>query len=103
MMIEEIRRKIQDELFDLSAHALTRSTQRHIFLDEITEAVLLGEIIENYPNDRYGPSCLILGYMQNTRPLHIQCSYPSRPVLKIITVYEPTLDKWETNLKTRKP
>jgi hypothetical protein len=55
-----------------------------------------------YPDDRYGPSCLILGYTRNRRPLHIQCSYPSRPVLKIITVYEPAFDKWETNLKTRK-
>ena len=61
-----------------------------------------GEIVEYYPTDRYGPSCLILGYTQNKRPLHVQCSYPSRPVLKIITVYEPTLDKWETNLKTRR-
>ena len=102
-MIEEIQDKVRKELFELSAHTLTRSTQRYILLDEISEAILLGQVIEDYPNDRYGPSCLILGYTQNQRPLHIQCSYQSRTVLKIITVYEPTLDKWETNLKTRKP
>ena len=102
-MIEEIRTKIQNERFEMSVHALTRSTQRHILLAELIEAVVSGEIIEDYVNDHYGPSCLILGYTQNKRPLPIQCSYPSRPVLKIITVYEPTFDKWETNLKTRKP
>lgn len=102
-MIEEIRTKVRNEMFELSAHALTRSTQRHILLDELIEAVVSGEVIEDYPNDRYGPSCLLLGYTHNKRPLHIQCSYPSRLVLKIITVYEPTIDKWETNLKTRKP
>lgn len=101
-MIEEIQDKVRKELFELSAHTLTRSTQRYILLDEISEAILSGQVTEDYPNDRYGPSCLILGYTQNKRPLHIQCSYPSRPALKIITVYEPTLDKWELNLKTRK-
>ncbi|WP_394330466.1 hypothetical protein [Spirosoma radiotolerans] len=44
-----------------------------------------------------------MGYTQNQRPLHSQCSYPSRPLLKIITVYEPTFDRWETNLKRRRP
>jgi hypothetical protein len=28
------------------------------------------------------------------RPLHIQCSYPSCPLVKIITVYEPDLRRW---------
>ncbi|MBC8151787.1 MAG: DUF4258 domain-containing protein [Bacteroidetes bacterium] len=101
-MLDNIRSKVRDELFELSAHALTRSSQRHVRLEEITDAILSGELIENYPEDRHGPSCLILGYTQNGRPLHIQCSHPSRPVLKIITVYEPTPDKWETNLKTRR-
>lgn len=101
-MIKLIQDKVRHELFELSAHALTRSTQRYVFLDEIVEAILSGEVIEDYSNDHYGPSCLILGYTKNRRPLHIQSSYPSRPLVKIITVYEPTLDKWETNLKIRK-
>jgi len=28
------------------------------------------------------------------RPLHIQCSYPSRPLVKIITLYEPDPQRW---------
>jgi hypothetical protein len=53
------------------------------------------EIIEDYPDDKYGPSCLILGFTRGGRPLHIQCSYPSRPLLKIITLYEPDPDLWD--------
>lgn len=64
-MIDEIKDKVRSELFELSAHALTRSIQRHTLLDELAEAILSGDIIENYPDDRYGPSCLILGYTQN--------------------------------------
>ena len=52
------------------------------------------EVIEEYPDDKYGPSCLILGYTKVGRPVHIQCSYPSRPLLKIITLYQPDPDLW---------
>jgi hypothetical protein len=32
------------------------------------------EVIEDYPEDKYGPSCLILGFTVYGRPLHVQCS-----------------------------
>ena len=54
-------------------------------------------IIEDYPTDKYGPSCLILAYTQSGRPLHIQCSYPSRPLVKIITLYQPDSERWLDN------
>ena len=58
------------------------------------EAINNGEIIEDYPDDKYGPSCLIFGMTAKQRPLHIQCSYPTRPLLKVITVYEPDPAEW---------
>ena len=58
------------------------------------EAVAAGEIIEDYPDDKYGPSCLLFGYTLASMPLHIQCSYPSRLLLKIITIYEPDASLW---------
>ncbi|MBC7817642.1 MAG: DUF4258 domain-containing protein [Planctomycetaceae bacterium] len=54
-----------------------------------------GEVIEDYPNDKYGPSCLVLGFTTAGRPIHIQCSHPSRPMIKIITVYQPDPDEWD--------
>jgi hypothetical protein len=53
-----------------------------------------GEIIEDYPDDKYGPSSLVLGFAVAGRPLHVQCSYPSRPLVKIITLYEPDSGLW---------
>jgi hypothetical protein len=70
-------------------------------LQDVRESIAGGEIIEDYPSDKYWPSCLILGYTQAGRPLHIQCSYPSRPLLKIVTLYEPDANLW-VNFKTRK-
>ena len=93
-MIEEIRGKIALEQFEFSKHAVDQSIVRRIALYEIREAIENSEIIEDYPDDKYGPSCLILGYTASGRPLHIQYSYPSRPLVKIVTLYEPDPELW---------
>lgn len=93
-MIEELKNKFLDNRFEFSQHAVDMSIIRHISVSEIREAVLNGNIIEDYPQDKYGPSCLISGSTQSERPIHIQCSYPSRDPIKVITVYEPDPDLW---------
>ena len=93
-MIDEIREKIAASLFEFSKHAVDQSILRSISVQEIRDAIKSGEIIEDYPNDKYGPSCLIFGLTASDRPVRIQCSYPSRPFIKIITLYEPDEDLW---------
>ena len=100
-MIEEIHAKIQTGQFELSKHAVDQSILRHISVQELREAMASGEIIEDYPEDKYGPSCLVLGFTQAGRSLHIQGSYPSRPLIKIITVYEPDPAEW-TDFRIRR-
>lgn len=74
---------------------------RTILVVEVREAIEVAEIIEDYPDDKYGPSCLLLGKTLSGRSLHVQCSYPSRPLVKIITVYEPDPELWD-NKKYRR-
>jgi hypothetical protein len=100
-MIEEIREKISAGLFEFSKHAVDQSIVRRVTVQDIREAIAAGEVIEDYPDDKYGPSCLLLGYTRAGRPLHIQCSHPSRPLLKIITLYEPDASLW-VDFKVRK-
>jgi len=100
-MIEQIRRKIALGQFEFSQHAVDQSIIRHISAQEVQEAIAEAEIIEDYPNDKYGPSCLLLRFTQAGRPLHIQCSYPSRPLVKIITLYEPNPRLW-IDLRSRR-
>lgn len=100
--IDEIKLKVILGKFEFSRHAVDQSILRSISVEEIKEMLTREpEIIEDYPNDKYGPSCLILGFTKQRRPLHIQCSYPSRPNLKIITLYEPDPEKW-INFKKRR-
>lgn len=93
-LIADLRRKIESDQFELSKHAVDQSILRRISVQEVRKAIANGEIIEDYPDDKYGPSCLISGTTVNERPLHIQCSYPSRSLVKIITLYEPDPERW---------
>lgn len=92
--IDEIRDKIERGQFELSRHAVDQSILRRINLREIREAIEGGKLIEDYPKDKYGPSCLLLGSTRTGRPVHVHCSYPSRWLIKIITVYEPDPNFW---------
>ena len=93
-MITELQAKIARGEFEFSQHAVDQSIIRSISVREVREAFANGQVIEDYPGDKYGPSCLILGFTRVGRPLHIQCSYPSRPLAKVITLYEPDPEQW---------
>lgn len=101
-LIGDIRQKIADNQFEFSKHALDQSIIRRVRIQEIKEAIAQGQVIEDYPEDKYGPSCLICGFTQADKPLHIQCSYPSRPLVKVITVYEPDPSLWNNNFTERR-
>ena len=100
-LIDDIREKVAAAAFEFSQHAVDQSILRHITLDEVTESIAAGEVIEDYPEDKYGPSCLIFGFTGAGRPLHVQCSHPARPLVKIITVYEPDPARW-IDFRTRR-
>ncbi len=94
-LLDDIRLKIATRQYEFSKHAVDQTILRAISVAELEEAISnRSEVIEDYPEDKYGPSCLILGFTAKGRPLHVQCSYPSRPLVKIVTVYEPDPDLW---------
>lgn len=93
-LIEEIRARFARDEFEFSKHATDQSILRGISVQEMREAVSAGEVIEDYPDDKYGPSCLILGFTLANKPIHLQCSHASRPIVKVITMYEPDPAEW---------
>jgi hypothetical protein len=92
--LDAIKAKFQRNEFEFSQHAVDQTLVRHITVRELREAVAASEVIEDYPTDKYGPSCLLLGFTAAARPLHAQVSYPSRPLIKVVTVYQPDPDSW---------
>lgn len=63
-------------------------------MQELREAMQVPELVEDYPDAKYGPSCLVLGFTGSGRALHIHCSHASRDLVKIITLYEPSPLLW---------
>ncbi len=94
-----IQEQVRNGAYYWRKHAIRRSIERDVAEEEVVEVLLTGEIIEEYPEDKYGPSCLIYGRTQVGRPLHVQCSLP--PTVWLITVYEPDPKEWSSG-KIRK-
>jgi Domain of unknown function (DUF4258) len=92
--IEEIRFQLQAGQFEFSRHAFRRIIERNISEEEIREVGDNVIIIEDYPEDKYSPSCLLLGLTQTGRILHLQVSRMASDVTKIITIYEPDASQW---------
>ena len=84
-----------------SKHCLERIQERDISIADVKSCLQAGEIIEYYPNDFPHPSCLIFGYTQENKVLHIVVGSDGN-ILFFITAYFPDTDKFEKDLKTRK-
>ena len=64
---------------------------------ETREADYTATVVEEYPDDKYGPSLLLLGITESGRPLHAQVSAADTPLVRIITLYEPNPVEWLYN------
>ncbi len=100
MDILAIQNAIREDNVFFTEHAVQQMAKRGIDDDEVLETILSGEIIEEYPADKYGPSCLIYGQTDGGRHLHVVSSLPPR--VRIITVYEPDSDEWLNNRRKKK-
>jgi hypothetical protein len=95
--IQQIAR--EGELF-FTEHAVRQMLKRAISDVEVQQAIIAGEIIEAYPEDKYSPSYLICGRTHEDRTLHVLCSEPPR--VSVITTYEPSPDEWIDSRERKK-
>ncbi len=101
-IIELVRQALKQKILFLP-HALRQMSraERMISTSEVRHVIEKGEVIEDYPEDTRGHSCLILGFADEERPIHIVCS-AKEDYLAIITAYLPDLHQWEDNFRKRK-
>jgi hypothetical protein len=59
--IDEIRDLFSQGAYELSMHAQQERLEEDLDLVDIDEAITNGVILEDYPDDPRGSSCLILG------------------------------------------
>ena len=97
------------DLFRAGKYAFSKHAERERQADkiafvELEEALSQCEIIEEYPDDPRGPSCLVLGFFER-RPIHAVCAVKADPEeILIVTVYDPSNrpDKWARGYRRRK-
>lgn len=92
---QRIRSLAATEQVRITQHAQQEMTEEGVRLDEVLEALSSGRVLENYPEHRRGPCCLVHGVTRKGRELHVVCT-SARPVLIVITAYEPRPPKWVT-------
>ena len=100
MDIYWVKEQVVKGNYQFKLHALERASTRGIDPIEIKEALLSGKIIEDYPEDKRGHSCLVQGKTMTGRDIHAVCG-KSYDILWIITVYEPDPREW-VNPETRR-
>lgn len=83
-------------------HAMRQMSRpdRMITSMEVQATVMDGEVIEEYPNDPRGRSCLMM-HVPVDRCVHVVCA-PKSEYLAIITAYLPDSQQWESDFKTRR-
>lgn len=100
--IEELQTRLTQGKFEFSKHAFKRVIERNIGEAEIAQAGKSAVLIADYPDDKYSPSCLLLGFTQSGRALHIQASRIDSELVKIITIYQPDEIEWADNYSRRR-
>ena len=53
-LIDDLRAKFAANEFEFSRHALDQTLLRGITVQEVREAAATGQVIEDYPTDKYG-------------------------------------------------
>ena len=99
--LAEIRAQLAAGQFEFSRHAFRRAIERDISEAEIQQAGQRARIIEDYADDKYAPSCLLLGLTDTGRPLHLQVSRADAELIRIITLYEPDPAEWYNYVERR--
>ena len=95
MGIEDLIVAIRTSQIRITDHADEEAVNDALTFDEIYFSVMHGEIIEEYPDDKPYPSCLVMGKNFAGDPIHSVWAYNSgNGWAVLITVYRPDPAGW---------
>jgi len=95
ILIDEIIKSIKSKRIRISDHAYEEARNDGLSINKIHQAVVDGEIIEQYSDDRPYPSCLVYGRNEKDEPVHSVWAYnKSTEAAVLVTVYRPDPVKW---------
>ncbi len=93
--LDQIVESIKKRKVRITDHADEEACNDRLSFDEIFSSVLVGEIIEQYPDDEPYPSCLIYGKNIRDEPIHSVWAYNRETEsAALVTVYRPDPERW---------
>lgn len=100
--IKKLRAALSNECFEWRKHVLQRLAERGISQESVLRVLSTGERIEDYPDDKPYPSAILMGWIKDS-PLHVVIALDEdNDWAYIITAYEPNLEKFKPDYKTRR-
>jgi hypothetical protein len=102
-MIKDRIRTIAAKKLLFLPHAIRQMNkpERMITAAEVRAVILQEDVIEDYPEDPRGHSCLLSGETSPGRIVHVVCS-PKEDYLAIITAYIPEAAEWDETKRQRR-
>ena len=100
MDIKKIQELCSQKALRWTNHMFVRLIQRNISMQNVVNAIMDGEIIEEYPDDYPYPSCLIIGYTVGNKTIHVVCGIGEGEVW-LIAAYYPDRARWSEDFKIR--
>lgn len=76
MPVYWVKEQVVKGNYQFKLHTLERASNRGIDPIEIKEALLSGKIVEDYPEDKRGHSCLVQGKTMTGRDIHVAAKNP---------------------------
>ena len=97
-----IRESVSSGCYEISLHADAERLVDAITMEELEAALAECEVLEDYPDDQRGHSCLVFGRMPDEKAVHAVCGLTRQGTLVVITVYRPDVPKWIDERTRRK-
>jgi Domain of unknown function (DUF4258) len=97
----KIRQAIRQRRVIWRRHTFERMMERGLSRSVVLDVAANGEVIEDYSAERPTPTVLLLGW-DKKRPVHVVLSIDPDDEIAILTAYEPSLDVFESDYRTRR-
>lgn len=102
LQLSWIKERVKKNEYLYTLHADEERRNEGLSIAQVEQALLNGRILEDYPHDPRGPSCLVYGNASG-RPIHVVCGRNRSGWLVLITVYIPTMPKWKSPTERSQP
>ena len=100
--IQIMRRALQTMRIEWRKHVLQKLAERGVAQADVVQVLLSGEKVRDYADDKPFPSALFLGHVGG-KPFHVVAACDeAREQVFIITAYEPSLEIFEADYRTKR-